>query len=41
MRTNHLFATELGIDPGEELTRLRDRILRDDPSLALATATTA
>ncbi len=32
-RTHHTLTSELGIDPGAELVRLHDRILRDDPDL--------
>lgn len=31
--THRLLVKELGIDPGQALIRLRDRILRDDPAL--------
>lgn len=40
-RTSRLLATELGLDPGHELVRLRDQILRDDPSLSVPSAGTA
>jgi DNA-binding SARP family transcriptional activator/Tfp pilus assembly protein PilF len=33
-RTRRLLATELGIDPCQDLVRLRDQIMRDDPALA-------
>ena len=33
-RTHHLLRSELGIDPGDDLVRLRDQILRDDPRLS-------
>ncbi|MBB5868278.1 DNA-binding SARP family transcriptional activator [Allocatelliglobosispora scoriae] len=32
-RTQRLLVEELGVDPGQELVRLRDQVLRDDPSL--------
>ena len=32
-RTNRLLTDELGLDPGQDLLRLRDQILRDDPAL--------
>ena len=34
-QTQRLLRTELGIDPSPDLTRLRDRMLRDDPLLLL------
>jgi predicted ATPase/DNA-binding SARP family transcriptional activator len=34
-RARHLFATELGLKPGEPLSRLQQRILEHDPTLLL------
>ena len=40
-RTRRLLATELGIDPGQELRDLHARLLSDDPSLMPATTDAA